>query len=423
MFQTRNIVSAIEFGTSKICVLVGESREDGRVDVIGRGEAPAAGVVKGEIANMEAAFDQLALALEEADAASGGELNNSRIIVIPVTGCGINAREGIGTVFIKNDTQRISENERAEAHQNARIHPLDTDRSILNSSESFFVIDDRMRVRNPIGQTAYKLDAHVHIIHGITNRLENFRTAVRESGYEENVEVVFAPLASGIGILSEEERDGGVLLIDIGAGVTEYVLEFNTGVLASGMIQVGFDHVLNDLAIGLELPLELCRKLIEDGTLTRKMRERSDYVDFPSATGKVRRIPLVSFETIIDQRLREIFDIVRRKINDPANLAKANCGAVLTGGGALFERSSRIFREVFDLSVRVGQPLDVGGAATGLENPRYSTIWGALKIADYYQRLEENNTGSILSRLTDWVGEGATRLRRSLGDFRGSFKI
>ena len=423
MFQSRDIVSAIEFGSSKICVLVGESREDGRVDVIGRGEVAAEGVVKGEIANMEAVFDQLSVALEEADSSSGGELNNSRMIVIPVTGCGIGSYQGVGTVFVKNEDQRITEVERAEAHQNARVHPLETGRTILNSSESYFMIDDRLRLRNPINQTAYKLDAYVHIVHGITNRLENFRTAVRESGYEDNVEMVFAPLASGVGILSEEEREGGVLLIDFGAGVTEYVIEFNTGILASGMIQVGFNHVLNDLAIGLELPLESCRKLLEDGTLVRFMRERSDYVDFPSATGKVRRIPLTSFETIIEHRLRELFEIIRARIGDRMTPSGLNGGVVLTGGGALFAPVSRICREIFDMSVRVGQPLDVGGAATGLENPRYSTVWGALKIADYYQRLGGEGAGNPFRRLLDGVDGVMSRMRRAVGEFRGSFRI
>lgn len=423
MFQSRNIVSAIEFGSSKICVLVGESDGDGHIDVIGRGEAPSAGVVKGELTNIEAAFDQLAFALEEADQSSGRELNNSRIIVIPVTGCGIASYQGVGTVFIKNSEQRVTDSERAEAHQNARIHPLETDRSVLNSSESYFVIDDRLRLRNPINQTAYKLDAHVHIVHALTNRLENFRTVVRESGYEENVEMVFAPLASGVGVLTEEEREGGVLLIDFGAGATEYVMEFNNGTIASGMLQVGFDHVLNDLSIGLDLPIESCRKLIEGGTLAQLMRERCDYVDFPSSTGKVRRIPLSSFETIVDQRLRETFEIIRRKVGHSSDLSRINCGGVLTGGGALFDRSGRLFREVFDLSVRVGQPIDIGGAVTGLENPRYSTVWGALKIADYYQNLQSDNSAGIFQRFSSSVGEMADKLRRSFGGFRGSFRV
>jgi cell division protein FtsA len=422
MFQNRHIVSAIEFGSSRIRVLIGESGEDGRLEVVGRGEAASEGIVKGEIANMEAAFDQLAIALEDADASSGGELNNSRIIVIPVTGCGIDSYQGVGTVFVKNNEQKVTEDEKREAMNNARVHPLENERNIINCAESFFIVDERLRLRHPINQTAYRLDAHVHVIHGLSNRLENFRSLVRESGYDDNVETVFAPLAAGNGILAEEEHESGVLLVDLGAGVTEFLIEYNNGVMASGMLQVGFNHVLNDLGIGLDLPLESCRKMIEDGTLARLMQERCDYVDFPSATGKVRRIPLASFEIIINQRLREIFEIIRKKIKDPSILGNLNSGAVLTGGGALFPPSSRILREVFDLSVRIGQPLDIGGAATGLENPRYSTVWGALKIANFYSEISDLS-GSPVKRLLNGVDGVWNKVRRAVWDFRGSFKV
>ncbi len=424
MFSHRSIVSAIELGTSKITVLVGESRADGRVDIIGMGEAPAAGIVKGEIANMEQTFEQLAVALEEADVSSGGELNNSRLFVLPVTGSGIDSYQGMGTVFIKNADKKITENDRFEAHQNARIHPLDADRTVLNSSESYFMIDDRRRLRNPINQTAYKLDAFVHIVHGLTNRLENFRSVVRESGYEDNVEIVFAPLASGAGILAEDERENGVLLVDFGAGATEYVAEFNTGVLASGMIQVGFEHVINDLSIGLELPMEVCRRLIENGTVSEAVRNRQEFIEIPAGTGKTKKIHLSSFETIVDSRLRELFEIIRTKLNaDKVVLNNLNSGAVLTGGGALFDRSLEIFREVFDMSVRMGQPFDISGAATGLESPRYSTVWGALKIADYYLRLSDNASGGALRRLLDGVDGLVNRMSRAVGDFKSSFRV
>lgn len=153
------------------------------------------------------------------------------------------------------------------------------------------------------------------------------------------------------------------------------------------------------------------------------MRDRAEYIEFPAGTGKVRRIPLAAFETIIDCRLRELFEIIRRKINDNAMLGNLNSGAVLTGGGAMFERTPEVFREVFDMSVRVGQPFGIGGAATGLENPRYSTVWGALKIADYYQRISENGSGGALRRLLDGVDGMVSRVRRVVGDFKGSFRV
>ena len=423
MFQNREIVTAIEFGSSKICVLVGESCENGTVKIIGRGEARADGMIKGEIANMDTVFEQLGNALNDADAASGGELNNTRIFVVPISGCGISSYAGVGTVFIKNENKRVSSHDREEAHQNALIHPLDPDRLVLNSAESYFVIDDQLHRRDPMGQTAYKLDAHVHIIHGLINRIENFRTVIRDSGYENNIDLVFSPLASGQGVLAEEERENGVMLIDFGAGVTDYHVEFNSGVLASGQIQVGFSHVLNDLAIGLELPLETCRKLIEDGTLSAALAERRQYLNIPQPLNRVRRIPLDAFETIYQLRLRELFSIIREQAEAQTSLAKLNSGVVLTGGGALFEPVQKILRDEMQMSVRVGSPINMVGAVTGLENPRYSCVWGALKIADFYLRCDTAGSGGALNKLISGVDGVMTRMKEALGDFRGSFRF
>ena len=424
MFHSREIVTAVELGSSKICVLIGEAGEGGRVNIIGRGIAPSAGaVVKGEIYNMEKAFDQLAIALEEADRSSNHELGNSRLVVVVVTGCGIDSLQGVGTVFIKNEQHRVTQKERFEAHENAKVQHIAPDREIINSSESYFMIDGRP-VRNPLDQNARKLDAYVHVVHAVATRLENFRSIIRESGFEDSmVEVAFAPLAADFGILSEEEREHGVLLIDLGAGTTEFDVEYNSGIQASGVIQVGFEHVCNDLSIGLDLPISLCRKLIEEGTLVRAIRDRRDWLEFPQPGSGMRRIPLVSFETIVDLRLREIFEIIKKTLADRGALGNLEAGGVLTGGGALFERTAGIFREVFDLSCRIGQPLESGGAVVGVENPRYSTVWGALKIA-YYNELNSGSRGrGTFGNLIDAADGFLSRFRRNLSNLKETIRM
>ena len=424
MFENnRIVVGAIEFGSRKIRVLIGDSPGNGHVSVIGRGEAPADGVVKGEIANMDLVFDRLGSALNEADASSGGKLNDCALFVLPVSGCDIAGFTGVGTVFIKSEDKRITPEDRAEAHQNARIHPLAPDRTIINSAESYFTIDDTLRRRDPVGQTAYKLDAHVHIVHGLINRLENFRTAVRDSGYEDHVEMVFSPLAAKEGVLAGEERENGVIMIDLGAEVTDFAAEYNEGVVASGQIQVGFEHVLNDLAIGLDLPMETCRKLVEEGTLAAAIAEQKPYLDFPGSTGKVRRIPVDSFETIADLRLREIFGIVRAQAEAQTDLSALNSGAVLTGGGALYAPAQRILREALQMSVRIGSPIDVTGAATGMDDPRYSAAWGALRIADFYAHCQSGDDGRPLNRILSGLNTMMDRLLTTTRDFRDSFRF
>lgn len=412
MFQNRNIVGAVDFGSSGIRVLLGESLPDGTLSVIGRGEAPSKGIFKGEICSSDTVFDQLAIALNDADAMSGGELCNCSMLVIPISGCDIRSIQGRGSVNIDNPDGRVTEADRARAYKTARICRLDAGRGILNSSESFFIIDDGLRRRDPIGQSADKLEAYVHIVHGVVNRMENFHQLVYNSGCEKS-EMVFAPMAAAEGVLVGEERENGVLLIDFGEGVTDYLLEFNHGVLASGQLQIGFLHVANDLALGLEQPLDLCMRLLTDGTIAQAIAERKEFLDFPAGYGKVRRIPLASFETIIDQRIRELMEIIRSAI-DPEDLALVNSGTVLTGGGALFEPAHRIVREVFRGTVRVGNPIDVVGAVSDLASPRYSAVWGALRIADYYQRCLGDDGGGALQKILN-LGDAIRRTFRAFG--------
>ena len=414
MFNSRNIVSAVEICTSKICVLVGEIDGEGRLDVIGRGEAPSAGaVVKGEIIHMERAQEQLAKALDEADRSSQNSLGLARMVMVVVTGCGIASQPGVGVVLVRNPERIVTEAERNEADENARVLNLAADRKIINSSESFFKVDGR-RVSNPLKHKGSKLEAHIHIVHGISSRLDNFSNLVGDAGFENaDIDLVFAPVAADFGVLNELEREDGVLLIDLGAGCTEYVVEYDSGVCASGVLQVGMEHVANDLSIGLGLGIDQCRRLLVSGELQRAAERGDTTLRLRGGAGGEREIPCASFDTIIDFRLREIFSIIRRQLelaNAPHSLAS---GGVLTGGGALFPRTREIFGEVFDLSCRIAQPRDAEGAITDLASPRYSAVWGALKIAAHYRRIDAANEGlasgllsSIESKLGSFFGRG-----------------
>lgn len=421
MFRNRAIVGAVEFGSSGICVLLGESLPDGTLSVIAKGEAPANGIIKGEIDSLDTVFDHLSIALNDADVMSGGELNNCAMLVVPISGCDIKSCLGSGAVNIDSPDGRVTVADRIQVHKNARKCRLENGRGILNSSESYFRIDGVQR-RDPIGQFADKLEAWVHIVHGNVNRMENFRQILHNSGCEGHIELVFSPMAAAQGVLVQEEREKGVLLIDLGAGVTNYLLEFNQGVLASGQLQVGMMHVANDLALGLDLSLEQCNKMLTDGTLAKAVMERREYIDFPAPHGKVRRIPTASFETIIDLRLRELLEIIRSSI-DPESLGMINSGVVLTGGGASFEVAQKITKDVFRSTVRVGRPTAVVGVVTGLADPRYSAVWGALKIAAYYQQKNNGDSDNILEVFLKKADSVRQKIRSVREGVRESFKL
>ena len=181
-------------------------------------------------------------------------------------------------------------------------------------------------------------------------------------------------------------------------------------------------HVANDLALGLDLSLDQCNKMLTDGTLAKAIMERREYIDFPATHGKVRRIPMASFETIIDLRLRELLEIIRSSI-DPESLSMINSGVVLTGGGASFEVAQKITKDVFRSTVRVGRPTTAVGVVTDLADPRYSAVWGALKIAAYYQQNDSNDSDNILVKVLK-MGDSVRHTFRTVKDsVLESFKI
>ena len=420
MFSSRDtIVTAIEFGTSKIAVLTGAVNENGVIEVIGRGEAPSlSSIVKGEIVDMEKAFEQFSRALEEADRSSGHAVGSSALAAVAVTGCGIDSQPGIGTVFIKNDERIVTEAEEHEAHENARVLNLAADREIISSSASYFLIDGR-RVGNPLRHKGSRLEAHIHIVHGISSRLDNFRTMLRDAGFEDPaIAVVFSPVADDFGVLNDLDRSDGVLLVDLGAGCTEYIVEYDRGICTSGVLQIGMEHIANDLAVGLKLTMSTCRKLLRSGDLARAIAEHREALEFhaTSGTGAARSIPLASFETVIDLRLRETFGIIRNRLEKAGVPRGLAAGGVLTGGGALFPRAQELFKETFDLSCRVALPSDTGGAVTGLESPCCSTLWGTLKIAAHYAQQGLGRRGGSYNRgdLSDNVFAWMKKVGRAL---------
>lgn len=392
--SSRNIVSAIELGTSKICVLIGNSNPNGQLEVIGYGEVPTDGaIVKGEIIDMDKAYEKLNTALDDADRSSGKELSNNLLSVINVTGCNIDSVHSVGTAIIRTPDQKITENERFEANQSAEIHNMPTDKMVLHSAESYYILDGQRRLRNPEGQIADKLDAHIQIIRGYTNRIENFKRPVIDSGIDENAILpIFSGTCSDMGILSKDEKERGVLLLDFGAGTTEYMVEYKEGMITGGVFPIGFNHVLNDLAIGLDLPFDFCKKMAESGKLETLLNSGEEYLEYPNQRGSIRKIPASSFETIIELRLRELFGLVNdalRKEDDI--LHNLGAGGVLTGGGSLLSISQNIFQETFQCTARIGQPHDVVGASGEISSPRYSMIYGALKIADDQNRTYKLN--------------------------------
>ena len=414
MFKQDNVIAAVELGSSKICVLVGSYTDEDDLTVIGRGEVACDGAVfKGEIASMDMIRDKLNDAIDMADSQCGGELDESIMFVMAVTGCDMSSVMGEGTAFIQNESRRITEEDIYEAVCNAKSMPLNADRTQINSFEAFYKIDGIQRVTQPLNMHARTLNAYSHIIHGNTLRLQNFAAALTDVRPDDEPELIFSPMADIYGVLTNDELAGGTLLIDLGAGSTEYAVVCNNGVLASGVLGVGFEHVANDLSVGLSLPFDFCSRILRDGSLERVIRENHPVFEFRSSSGGVRRIAIDSFNRIVDARLREIFELISSRMSRESFWNNLAAGCVLTGGGAEFFKTTEIFRQVCDLPARIGRPMNIKGAAGTLESPRYSTVCGALRYGHLLCCQQDSRRESLagtLGRKISGFGDAVSRM-------------
>ena len=420
MAKAPAIVSAIDIGTSQINVLVGEVTENS-VDIIGRGSVSSGGSVgKGEIRNMDLAAKALETALSQADDSSGNQLLRSQLVTLLVSGGGIRCTSGVGIATVRNGV--VSEEEMNDARNSAQVVELASDWKIFNTDDIYWRLDNR-RVGYPLNQRGRKLEVKSLLVQGHVPRLDNFMNLVRSSELENAlIFELYSPICTKAGVMTERELDEGALLVDLGAGCTDYLTGHDGGVIDAGTLQLGFDHVANDLAIGLKLSFTVCRKLFENGTLENAFRKNQNTLSIESPMGGFREVRLCQFESIIKPRLREIFEEVGRKVTLPGGKQQAT--GILTGGGALFTPALEVFSEVFQIPCRVGSVVDASGSLTNLESPRYSAVWGALKVAaEQYRTAVGDRRGGAIQGVINGMNNIWLYLPRGIGKLWKAFKI
>ena len=417
----KNLITAVEFGTHSIRALHGTCDKAGNPVVLGIGQEPSDGTVcKGEIVQPERAGAILEKVLTDADK-SAGIVNERRNVYCIANGAGVTSRQGEGQVFIYNEDRKIHPAHIMEAVNKAQNVLLPADQVLLGSFDSYFLLDSHTRTSDPAGMTASRLDAFIHIFSMSGKQLETTRKVLRGQGFEERIELVFSPVAAAYSTLQEREKKDGVLLIDMGAGVTSYIVICRDGILASGALPVGTDNIANDLSIGLDLGIDQCRKMLTDQKLEQKILSGEPYIETGGpVSGVKRKIPVGSYERIIELRLQEIFSILRERLDPRTCTPQLESGIVFCGGGALIPAARKNLKEIMGMQVRLGVPSGFSGAMTELENPvRYAALLGLLK----YVTSAESRGDSSGSRIGDALEDLGENLFKKAKDFIKVFKI
>ncbi|MFL6527995.1 MAG: cell division protein FtsA [Chthoniobacterales bacterium] len=378
-----DLMVGLEIGTSKICVVVGEGRPDGTIKILGVGEAPSRGVRKGEIVDFETAMKCVHEAIVDAEQKSDVMI---RSVYVGVTGAHIQSFNNRGCVVLPEERDEIDEQDIDDVKINAREVSIPAPNAFLHSIIQHYHVDGQDGVLNPLGMLGNRLEADFHIIHGVRTRIQNAIRCVRELPLDVE-DVVFNPLASAQVVLTQNQKNLGALVIDMGGGTTDFILYVDGAVKQSGSLAVGGDHITNDISMGLRIPMTRAEKLkLEEGSCTLGNCLPGETVLLKDDSGFAgKEIERETLNTIIHLRLRETLELLKRQLDDEGFINYIGEGIFITGGCSHLSGIAHLAEEIFELPARVAHAQSMSGLTSAFENPQFSTAIGLIKYAHAVQ--------------------------------------
>jgi cell division protein FtsA len=405
MFDPSSVIVGLEIGTSKVCAVVGEVNAAGALNIIGLGQARSRGVRKGEIADASAAAEDVRNAIVEAEQMADVEIRN---VYLGVTGGHLRGFTNRGVHPVVSADREITKEDVEDVIRNAKAINLPAENHVVHAVRQHFLIDGQDGIIDPVGMLGARVEVDMHVVHGNFNRLQNPIRAVKALQIDvENI--VFTGLASSLALLSNEQKELGALVIDIGGGTTEYIVYAEGIIKHTGVLAVGGDHISSDLAYGLKVPLGRAEQLkLEHGSalLNEDIRGRtiplSDNHGLPE-----RSISLEHLRRIMSLRVEEIFELIANELAAAGLLDYLRCGVFLCGGGARIPDVQKVAQRIFELPVWLGRTNSISGLQSALDQPEFATAVGLVKFGCFEQQKLRRHS----SRLTS-IRHGFTRLFR-----------
>lgn len=406
----KNVVVGLDIGTTKICTVVAEQSADGTVRITGVGIVPSYGLRKGVVVNLESTIDSIAKAIETAEEMSHTAIES---VFAGIAGGHIKSFNSRGTIPITHKDNEITKEDVNRAIGMAKAVSIPIDREVIHTIPQQFIVDGQGGIQDPRGMSGVRLEAEVHIVTGAITSAQNIVKSIRRAGFEVD-DIVLQPLASSMATLIKEEKDSGVILIDIGGGTTDVVLYIDGSVRHTHVLSVGGDHITNDIAIGLKVPIGKAEEIKKKfGCARRDMVDIDEEFLLPGVIGRaaahMKRRQLVE---IIELRLEEILELVKQDIELTGCAELVSSGVVLTGGSSLISGVTKMAEDIFGVPVRMGMPRGVTGLVEVLNSPIYSTGVGLAQYGfKYRQRGNQarfkgrNLFTKIMQRMSEWVGE------------------
>src|SRR3989440_1464209 len=353
MFDPSSIIVGLEIGTSKVCAVVGELGADNGLNIVGLGQARSRGVRKGEIADAPLVEEDVRQAVVEAEQMADVEIRSA---YLGVTGGHLRGFNNRGVHPVVSSDREISEDDVQDVIKNAKTINLPAQSHVIHAIRQHFLVDGQDGITNPVGMLGARVEVDVHVVHGNLNRLQNAIRTVKGLQLEVD-DIVFTGLAASLALLSNEQKELGSVVIDIGGGTTEYVVYANGIIKHTGVLAVGGDHVSNDLAYGLKVPLSRAEQLkIEHGSAIVEDSIKTQTVTLPGEMGlPLKTINLEHLRRIMSLRLEEIFHLIGRDLEQAGALDYLRAGVFLSGGAARIPHIAKLAEQGFQMPVFIGK--------------------------------------------------------------------
>ena len=400
------LVVGLDIGTTKICTVVGEV-SDGQVNIIGLGTFPSKGLRKGVVINIESTVQSIKKAVEEAELMAGCHLTS---VYAGIAGGHIKGINSHGVIAVKN--REIGQNDVKRVIDAASAVAMPMDREVIHIIPQEFIVDDQDGINDPVGMSGVRLEGRVHIVTGAITSAQNIIKCANKAGLDVD-DIVLEQLGSSEAVLTPEEKDLGVAIIDIGGGTTDLVIFSNGAIKHTCVFSLAGSHITSDLSMGLRTPVEDAEKIkIKYGCSLATLVRKDETIEVPSVGGrKPRVLSRQTLAEIIEPRVEEILTLVHNEVvrTGFANLLAS--GIVLTGGSAILEGVPELAEQIFNLPVRRGTPIGIGGLVDLVASPMYATgvglvLYGSRNKGQSRFKVGEGNIFSkVTHRMREWIGE------------------
>ncbi len=407
MNRDANLIVALDIGTTKVCAIVAEIKSPDEINVLGVGTHPSNGLKKGVVVNIDKTIESIKSAVDQAEDMSGCEIRN---VYVGVAGGHVQGMSGHGMITLKSKEVTAPDVDRAIESASAVMIP--SDREVLHVIPQEYIVDGQSGIKDPVGIYGMKLETKVHIVTGQITAAQNLVKCVHNAGMDVS-DMVLEQIASSEAVLSNDEKEIGVVLIDCGGGTCDVAIFYGGTIRCTENITLGGDHVDRDISLGLSTPLSEAKKIKEKyGSAYAENVPSDEIIQIESVGGRPpRKILRKDLAMIIEPRMEEIFSMVRRAINRSGYKDLIPAGAVITGGSINIDGSQEIAEKVLGIPVRIGQPNSVGGLSDHTSNPLYATgvgllLYGVKSGGEKMIKIKDENVmKKVIESMKNWFKE------------------